>query len=291
MAKADVNGTTLEYGEAGSGARVVLVHGSASDYRTWHRQWDAFSEQFRVIWFSRRYHWPNDPIPGDVDYSMNEHVADLAGLIRSLDAAPAHLVGHSYGAFLCLLLAIHEPSLVRSLVLAEPPVITLFVSHPPNPLELVRLLVTRPRTGAAIIKFGAQGVVPARKAFRRGDIEAGIRVFGDAIFGPGGYDSLPESRRAQISDNASNVKAELLGSGFAPLHEKEVKGVEAPVLLVTGERSISLFHRLTDRLEELLPAAERIEVSAASHMMHEDNASAFNQAVLSFLKAQGGAAR
>ena len=88
---------------------------------------------------------------------MIKQVDDLQALIRSLDAAPAHLVGHSYGAFLCLLLAIREPHLVRTLTLAEPPVTTLLVSNKPGPLEIMKLLVTRPRTAAAIITFGTSG--------------------------------------------------------------------------------------------------------------------------------------
>jgi pimeloyl-ACP methyl ester carboxylesterase len=291
MAQLAINGNALEYGEIGSGESVVLVHGSASDHRTWHSQQAAFAERFRLIWFSRRYHWPNDPIPDGADYSMDEQVADLGALVRSLDAAPAHLVGHSYGAFLCLLLAIRQPSLVRTLVLAEPPVITLFVSSIPKPLEILRLLATRPRTAAAIIKFGATGLAPARKAFQRGDPEAGIRVFGDAVFGPGGYDRLSEPRKAQAHDNLSNVKAEILGSGLAPLADREVRGVDAPALLVTGERSVRLFQCLTDRLAELLPDAERIEIPAASHVMHADNAPAYNQAVLSFLEEHAGEPR
>lgn len=290
MSKLDVNGTTLEYAESGGGEPVVLVHGSASDYRTWQLQKAVFAERFRVIYFSRRYHWPNPQIMGGADYSMNQQVADLAELIRLLDAAPAHLVGHSYGAFLSLLLAIREPSLVRSLVLAEPPIITLFVSNQPKPWEILRLLASRPRTAAAIITFGAKGVVPATKAFARGNLESGIQIFGDAVLGPGSFNRLPESRKAQVYDNVSNVKAEILGSGFAQVDPKAVQGIEAPVLLVSGQRSVRLFRRLTDRLKQLLPTSELADIPEASHMMHEDNASAYNDAVLAFLDRHGGEA-
>jgi len=283
MAQVDIEGTRFEYHENGSGEPVVFVHGSASDHRTWRFQRDVFAEQFRTITYSRRYHWPNEPIHDGVDYAMAEHVDDLQKVIRSLDATPAHLVGHSYGAFLCLLLAMRAPDLVRTLILAEPPVITLFVSNTPKPLELLKLLVTRPRTAAAIIKFGATGVAPASKAFQKGDMEAGVRAFGDAVFGSGGYDRLPEPRKEQVQDNLSNVKAELLGSGFVPLDGEQVQRVQVPTLLVTGEHSIGLFHRLMDRLGELLPHAERIEIPGASHMMHEDNASEYNAAVFSFI--------
>jgi pimeloyl-ACP methyl ester carboxylesterase len=126
------NGYRFEYVERGSGEPVVFVHGSASDYRTWQAQQDEFAQHFRTMPYSRRYHWPNDEIAEGADYSMTEHVEDLRALLRLLNATPAHLVGHSYGAFVCLLLAIREPGLVQTLALAEPPAITLFVSNQPK---------------------------------------------------------------------------------------------------------------------------------------------------------------
>jgi pimeloyl-ACP methyl ester carboxylesterase len=218
---------------------------------------------------------------------MAEHVRDLRALVRSLGAEPAHLVGHSYGAFLCLVLAMEHPAAVRSLVLAEPPALTLFVSNDPTPRELLKLALTRPRTAAAIVRFGATGVIPSVRAFRAGDARRGARIFGDAVFGPGGYASLNEDRRAQVYDNLSNVSAELLGPGLLPLPPQAVAEMSLPTLLVTGERSIGLFHRLTDRLDELLPRSERAEIPDASHMMHQDNAPVFNHAVRTFLEARG----
>ena len=85
-------------------------------------------------------------------------------------------------------------------------------------------------------------------------------------------------------DNLSNVKAEILGSGFAPLDPNRVRTIMMPVLLITGEHSVNLFHYIIDRLKELLPYAERAEIERASHLMHEDNAPAYNRLVLSFLK-------
>ena len=283
MSQLDINGYSIAYNETGSGEPVVLVHGSASDYRTWQFQREAFAEDYRVIDYSRRYHWPNAPIAHGADYSMDEHVDDLQCVLERLDAVPAHIVGHSYGAFLGLLIALRKPALVRSLVLCEPPVITLFVSSHPKPLELLKLLLSRPRTAAAIIRFGAQGVGPASKAFRDGDMQKGIRSIAETIFGPGGYDGLPDSHKAQVADNLSNVRMEILGSGFVPLDKHELKILAAPSLLVSGSNSIKLFQLLTDHLETMLRNTQRSEIPGASHLMHEENPPAFNRVVLSFI--------
>jgi pimeloyl-ACP methyl ester carboxylesterase len=288
MPTLEINGTTLEYAEYGEGKPLVLVHGSASDYRTWHNQQEEFARRCRVITYSRRYHWPNEQIPENADYSMQDHVDDLEMLIQELGAVPAHLVGHSYGAFLRLLLAIQRPDLVRTLVLAEPPAITLFVGNTPKPLELLKLLVTRPRTAITIVKFGAKGMAPAKATAERGDAKRAMRLLGATILGQQFYSQLSERRLEQIDANAT--RAEFLGSGFAPLAAEQLRNVRPPTLLITAQHSHDLFHRLADRLEELLPNVERVEIEEASHMMHEDNALAFNQAAEIFLEKHRQAA-
>lgn len=289
MSNLRVHDGLLEYTISGQGESLVLVHGSASDYRTWHNQQTELACHYRVISYSRRYHWPNATIPVGADYAMWQQLEDLEALIRQLDAAPAHLVGHSYGAFLCLLLAIKAPQLVRTLVLAEPPVITLFASSRPRPREILTLLLTRPRTAVAMIHFAATGIVPAEAAARRDEVTRAVRGLGRTILGHEYYDRLSGRRLAQVDANA--IKAEFLGSGFAPLKPEQVQNIGVPALLINGQHSHRIFHRLMDRLAQLLRDCERIEIADASHIMHEDNARAYNQAVLSFLNKYRGMAQ
>lgn len=289
MAGLDVGGARLHYVERGAGEPVVFVHGSASDCRTWRGQIDALGESYRTIAYSRRWHWPNRPIAHGADYAMAQHVADLGAVLRSCGAAPAHLVGHSYGGFVTLLLALREPGLVRSLVLCEPPVITLFVSNRPKPGEMLRLLATRPASAVAIARLGATGIAPATAAARHGDLEQVMRRMGRAVLGPQFYARLSSERRDQA--RANTIAAELLGSGLAPLDEQALRAMERPVLLVSGQFSPRVFRHLTDRLAELLPRAERAEIPGASHLMHEDNAPAYNAAVLAHLRRNFGRAR
>lgn len=230
-----VNGYSLKCVENGSGEPLVLVHGSASDYRTWQAQLEAFSKHYRTLAYSRRYHWPNQPISDEADYAMAEHVRDLEALIRAPAIGPVHLVGHSYGAFVCLLLTIQSPQLVRSLVLCEPPAITLFVSNSPKPLELLKLLVGRPRAAAAIVKFGAMGVAPATAAARRGDMEKTLRLFGTAALGADTFNNFSAARLEQ--SRANLIKAELLGSGFPTLDTAALGKVNTPILLISGGAS------------------------------------------------------
>jgi pimeloyl-ACP methyl ester carboxylesterase len=174
---------------------------------------------------------------------------------------------------------------VRTLVLTEPPAITLFVSNVPKPLEIFRLLLSRPRAALAVLKFGAMGLGPATAAVRRGDLEAGMRLFGAAVLGRTFYQRLSETRREQVRVNS--IRAEFLGSGFPPLDAIRVGRVQTPALLINGGQSPALFRCLVDRLEELLPHNERVQIDRASHIVHEDDPAAYNRAVLSFLAKHG----
>jgi pimeloyl-ACP methyl ester carboxylesterase len=283
----NVNGAELAYREQGQGIPVVFVHGSASDLRSWEQQLPTIGTSYRAIAYSRRYARPNQDIEPGADDQMFPHVEDLSALLRMLDAAPAHLVGHSWGAFICLLTAIRDPQLVRSMVLAEPPVLSLFMSTPPRPAELGRLFVRRPRAARVLLSFAVKSALPAVKAFRRGDDQQAMQTFAYGMLGKEAYERLPEERKQQLRENLNTLKAQLLGAGFPPLSEDEVRRVATPTLLMTGERSPAYPLLLTDRLQELLPNADHLEIAGASHSMAEENACAVNEAILGFLARHG----
>jgi pimeloyl-ACP methyl ester carboxylesterase len=270
--------------EDGKGDTVVLIHGSASDRRTWDQHLREFASRYHVVSYSRRFHWPNRPISDGSDYSMGEHLEDLRSVVESLGGSPVHLVGHSYGAFLALLLAIEDPQIVRSLVLMEPPAITLWVSNDPKPLELLRLLFARPGAALALVKFGATGISPAKAAAKADDMDAAVKAFGSAVLGRGFFEKLSADRMEQVRINS--CPAEFLGSGFSPLEEADIRRVRTPALLLSGRHSPALFRHLVRRLGELLPEAEVHTIPDASHIMHEDNPKAFRRAVFSFLEQQ-----
>ncbi len=280
-----IRGAKLAYIERGEGPAVVLVHGGPNDARTWCHQLDVIASRYRTIAYSRRYAWPNEPITGGLDDKMMPHVDDLAAVIRALDAAPAHLVGSSWGGFICLLLAIRERDLVRTLTLEEPPVVTLFVSMPPKPSELLRMFASRPRTAIAVMKFFLTCLAPSKAAAKRGDLEQSIRIFGQFLLGKQRYAAMPEWFREMVFANRATHAAQLLGKGFPPLDPNEVRRIDVPTLLLTGSESPAFLHRLTDRLAELLPHVERATIANASHAAHADNPEELNRVLLRFLDA------
>lgn len=93
---------------------VVLLHHGAGSLRAW----DAFLPEIgggrRVVAYDRRG-FGSSPRDAVFDAGLFERDADdLAALLGSRDAAPAHLVGHSDGATVALVVAYRHPELVVS---------------------------------------------------------------------------------------------------------------------------------------------------------------------------------
>lgn len=282
-----VNGTGLAMRESGDGVPLVLVHGGVSDLRTWDNQVAAFSERFRTIAYSRRYHCPNPPISPDAPDPVQTHADDLAGLIESLDAGPVHVVGHSWGGLIALVLALQRPDLMRSLVLVEPPVVSMHVTIPPKISQMIGLFVRHPGLAVAIAKLGGGALAPAEKAFRKGDDKSAIERFGRGILGNRRFEALSVDRYGQVWDNRGPDRAQALFKGFPDLIGVSLDGIPIPVLLVSGSQSPAIFRLLNADLLDRLPNASHVVIPGASHIVHEDAPTMFNQTVLSFLQAPG----
>ncbi|MCA1453816.1 alpha/beta hydrolase [Bradyrhizobium sp. BRP22] len=265
-----INGLTLHYIELGQGTPVVLVHGTLEDYRTWDGQLEAFSKGYRLISYSRRYHYPNEWPKDSIDFSVPVHARDLIAFIEALNLPPVHLIGHSYGAFIAFLVARDHPEVIRSLTLGEPPVMPL--------------LSTTPEGAALLTTFLTTSIVPSSEAFKQGNDEEGVRRFVNGVLGEGSYEKLPPPVRRRLMDNAQGLKGETSSRDLHPPTTcEDVQKVKAPTLLLDGEFSPKMFHVVNDMLEHCLPSVERATIPAASHQMEVENAQAFNEAVLAFI--------
>lgn len=278
-----VNGIALATIVRGEGEPLVLVHGGVSDLRTWSNQVGYFSKRFRTIAYSRRFARPNAPIARDADDPVQTHVDDLLGVMDALEAGPSHIVGHSWGALIALLAAGQKPGHCRSLVLIEPPIISMHVSVPPSVSQMIRLLLSSPRLALAIAKLGGSALGPAEKAFRRGDDKRAIEFFGRGVLGDRYFEALSKERYAQVWENRGPDRAQALHHAFPDLRGKRFPPINAPVLLVGGADSPAIFGLLNDRLRARLPDARECVIENASHIVQEDAPEALNAAILQFL--------
>jgi non-heme chloroperoxidase len=281
----DVNGTQLHYMERGENnnkqSAVVFTHGAVSDYRAWHFQIGPFSRHYRVIAYSRRHSYPNK-IEEDFHFTagndgIRQYASDLAELIKKLQLAPAHLIGHSDGAFVSLYCAYRNPELVESLVLCEPPILPLLaVSSAEEDRKLSQ-------------DFWQNAVMPAREALRHGDFENGVRIFLDGAMVKGFFDQLPPLVRQSMVDNA---KAFLKQSDNPMPKEFNLQEVEEkisssiPILFVRGEFSPKFLHRTIDILAPHLQKSQQVTIPGVTHDLgRATKPEIFNSKVMEFLAA------
>ncbi|MCP2251787.1 Pimeloyl-ACP methyl ester carboxylesterase [Prauserella aidingensis] len=107
------NGILLHVAEAGEGEPVLLLHGFAGLWWTWHHQLrDLADAGFRVVAVDLRGYGDSDKPPRG--YDAWTAAGDVAGLIRALGLRSAHVVGHSWGGLLAWSAAAIRPRVVRS---------------------------------------------------------------------------------------------------------------------------------------------------------------------------------
>ncbi|MBA3357156.1 MAG: alpha/beta hydrolase [Pyrinomonadaceae bacterium] len=268
--KIRVGGVELHYIEQGQDESLILLHGGQGDYRSWEPQMKVLFPQFRVISYSRRYNYPNNnPLTAKYQSAFTE-ADDLAALIRKLGLGPVHLIGTSIGAFTALVLAVKHPEMVRSLVLAEPPV------H-----EWVR---DSPKGAAAYEEFMTTIWEPATEAFKTGDNQVAMRILVDGFAGTGRFDKLSPESRAAVMQNSRFFKANTSSSDpFPNLSKVKVGRLRIPVLIITGENTIKIHKLVNEELARLLPKAEQVIIPKAGHGSPRENPEAFNEAMLKFL--------
>jgi pimeloyl-ACP methyl ester carboxylesterase len=256
-----INGDSIHYIDVGKGSPVVFVHGTLSDYRIWRNQIDVFAKNHRVISYSRRFAWPNQQTVKDSSaLSFASHVKDLAEILKALKLEPAHLVGHSSGAFIALVLGMEHPELVRSLTLGEPPVFSLLGDTAQDD-------VTPP--------FFRE----VAEAFMNNEPEKAVKLW---INGFTDFSRLSPLDHEIAMTNTQELRAIVFGKDFKPTVTcKDLEKIKIPVLLLGGDKG-SFGALIFSKMEPCLSNKEKATLPT-THGLEMENPSEFNKVVLGFI--------
>jgi pimeloyl-ACP methyl ester carboxylesterase len=113
-----IAGTGLRVFSGGEGPPVVLLHGLAGCAANWVEVAAALAARHRVLALELPGHGGSPPLPesGGIDAFADA----VAAAIEAEAAAPALVVGHSFGGQVALRVAERSPALVRGLLLVAP---------------------------------------------------------------------------------------------------------------------------------------------------------------------------
>ena len=170
------NGIRLHVAELGDGPVVVLLHGFAEFWWTWHHQLKALADAgFRAVAVDLRGYGDSDKPPRG--YDLWTLAGDVSGLIGALGEARAAVVGHGWGGLIGWTLAALHPRRVTRLV-------SIGSAHP----RALRSAMLRDLggQGAATASYAVGFQVPRRpERSLRADGAARVERFLRAWSGPG----------------------------------------------------------------------------------------------------------
>jgi pimeloyl-ACP methyl ester carboxylesterase len=233
---------------AGTGPRMLLIHGSAADHTTWSIQLASrLREQFTLVAYDRA----SRP-------TVEAFAEDAFALLAD---EPSFVVGSSFGAVIALeLIRTHR---VRGAVLIEPPM---------GPNEDVS-----PEFQSFL------GDYDRRTAEQGG--EAAAEMFLRTVLGDGVYEAMPRSFQERSKSKHAEIRADSAALVAYKPRYAELRDVTTPVLLLAGEKSSPHFRPTIDALGASLGDARIEVIPGAGHMLHAEARRRFAEVVTAFALA------
>jgi epoxide hydrolase 4 len=277
---ADLGDVRLHYVEAGEGPLVLLLHGFPQYWYEWRHQIPALVEDgFRVVAPDMRGYNFSDKPPGVRAYRVELLARDVERLILACRERTATVVGHDWGAIVAWIAAMRHPERIGRLAILNVPHPARFLDGLLNPRQLLRssymFFFQIPRLPEKVIRAGDFALL--RSALRRDPVRPGASTAEDieryvgAMARPGTLTATLNYYRALLR-NPGETRAIL-------------ERIEAPVLVIWGERDRFLSRRLAEPPRLWVPNLLRVErLREASHWVAEDRPREVNTLLLDFLR-------
>ncbi|MGI9486966.1 MAG: alpha/beta fold hydrolase [Geminicoccaceae bacterium] len=121
----------VDFIEAGTGQKVVLLHSSVSGARQWRRLMSELESRFHTIAVNLLGYGRTPAWPADRPQTLDDQAA-LIDAVLSDDGSKVRLIGHSFGGSVAMKAAARLGDRVEKLVLLEPNPFYLLDLHGPT---------------------------------------------------------------------------------------------------------------------------------------------------------------
>jgi epoxide hydrolase 4 len=258
----------------GTGKPVLLLHGFPDSSLGFRELCEALSAQgFRAIAPDLRGYGLSDKPAGLEPYRASAAIADLAALVRWTGDEKVAVLGHDWGGTLSYCLASEHPELVSKLVVIN-------AAHPESYARALTRSLQLLRSWYILffqLRGIAEWVVTRRWVFRwmlRKLVAHKERL----------TDSLIEvSRRELLRPGAMRAALSYYRAAFRwPI--RCPRKIEAPTLILWGDRDPALDPRLLDDLPTRIDHVEVHHVEDAGHFVHWDDPKRVLSELVRFLK-------
>lgn len=251
----DAAGGCIDYDEYGdNGPTLVLVPGSCSTGAAWRPVISALNGRFRCVTTSLLGYGGTTERRTARDASI-VHEAEIVELVARKAGGPIHLVGHSFGGLVALMVALRNQVALTSLVIVEAPAVE--VLRQCN--EVGHYRAFRTMTGAYFA------------AVQMGNKEA-ISSMIDFYGGPGTYASWPPRVRAYAVETTPVNILDWASAYTFPLPLESLAAVAIPTLVMWGGASHPAAQRANALLSERIARATPAVIEGATHFMISSHA-------------------
>lgn len=241
------------------------MHSGGFTSRQWRKLAALLAPGYRVLAPDLLGYSESDPWPDGKPFHFRQ---DLDYLLSIIDT-PVHLVGHSYGGFLALQLALARPELVRSIAAYEPVAFGI--------LDDVE---------DADARAGLTGVKQTWEPGPSGVDETWLAAFVDWWNGPGAWTNLPEETRAAFRSVGWKVFQEVITLAADRTTRATYATITAPTLILGGAKSPLTERRVVEKLGASLPHARARFLEDAGHMGPITHAPIVNAAIAEHLRGR-----
>jgi pimeloyl-ACP methyl ester carboxylesterase len=267
----EVNGALLSYVEQGSGEPIVFVHGLVSDLRAWEPIKDYIAKDYRFIAYTQRYFGTTPWNDDGKQFSQATLADDLGKFIASLNAGPVHLVAWSYGGPIATIAAVRNPSLIRSLILYEP--------------SLMSVLPDSSDEGKAARADRAQMVASSVAASKAGDPVKASRLLLESVWKlpSGGFDHEPLAARTMLDDNARTTPLAYSAPPPPDVTCDMLKNFTKPTLVMYGEKTYLAYILISKAISRCVPGSALEVLPNVNHDGPMRDPAGLSAAILAFL--------
>jgi 3-oxoadipate enol-lactonase len=236
------------------GPWVLLSHGLATDLTMWDELADALKDRYRVLRYDARGHGGSAATDGD--YTLDQLVADAAGILDALAVPQAHFAGLSMGGMVGLGLMLDHKSRIRSAVIADS-------RHTTTP-EFTKAWLDR----AAAVRQGGIAAIAASTIERWSS--AGLAARDPAVV----------ARMERMIRNTSPAGYCGCAAALARLNYGYRLGeIDKPTLVLCGTEDHGAPPENTRQMHAMIKGSRFLEIAQAGHISNIEKPAIFNAAV------------
>lgn len=260
----DAAGIKTNYHDLGEGAPTVLIHGSGpgvTGFANWAKSLPVLSEKLRII-APDMLGFGYTETPDGAEYTLENWVKHLIGLLDALNIEKANLVGNSFGGALTLAMAIAHPDRVDRIVLMGAAGVSFELTegldftwgYTPSVENMKKML--------DLFAYSRDLVSDdlAKMRFEASN-RPGVQERFAAMF--------PAPRQRSIEALASS--------------DDDIRGIQAPALIIHGREDVILPYTNSLKMFELLPNAQLHMIGKCGHWTQIEHTRRFNSMLLDFL--------